>query len=73
MIRTIKISESSEAIGQTVMELDLRYKTGSTLIAIYRDQKGVLQAKADSMLQMGDVLYLIGDEEGFDKAAQILQ
>jgi len=57
--------------NKSLKELDLRGRTGSTVVAIERDGKMIL-AEANTILKRGDVVYLIGSDEALKKAEEIL-
>ncbi|RLI77080.1 potassium channel protein [Archaeoglobales archaeon] len=56
---------------KSLRELDLRRKTGCTVVAIERDGK-LMMPEADTQLKKGDLVYLIGDDEALKKAEEIL-
>ncbi|RLI74675.1 potassium channel protein [Archaeoglobales archaeon] len=57
--------------NKSLRELDLRKKTGCTVVAIERDGK-LIMPEADILLKKGDLVYLIGDDEALKKAEEIL-
>jgi|Deesub1362B_J571_1020462.scaffolds.fasta_scaffold00248_26 voltage-gated potassium channel len=57
--------------NKSLKELDLRGRTGSTVVAIERDG-GLILPEADTVLRRGDVVYLIGSDEALKKAEEIL-
>ena len=73
MIRTHTITDTSKAVGSSLRELELRTKTDSTLVAVYRDKKGAIPADGDFSFKSGDVLYLIGNDQAVDRAVELLQ
>ncbi|MBC7332637.1 MAG: potassium channel protein [Synergistetes bacterium] len=62
LIKKLEISDTP-FIGKTLEELDLRKKTGCTVIAIERNGELILPSPTLS-LEKGDTLYIIGSEDG---------
>jgi CPA2 family monovalent cation:H+ antiporter-2 len=68
----VAIADGAPAIGKTLAELDLRAKTGASVLAIGRDGGGVANPRADEPLRAGDVLALAGSNEAIDAARSLL-
>ncbi|HCM42267.1 MAG TPA: cation:proton antiporter [Candidatus Omnitrophota bacterium] len=60
------------AANQTLRDLRLRAETGATIVAIYRDEESIPNPPAETQLQPGDVLLLMGDQEQVKAAIQFL-
>ncbi|MGC8718440.1 MAG: monovalent cation:proton antiporter-2 (CPA2) family protein [Thermodesulforhabdaceae bacterium] len=58
-----RVTESSKAIGKSLRELDLRKKTGITVIAIQRDDDIIQNPDPELILREGDILLLIGNRD----------
>jgi CPA2 family monovalent cation:H+ antiporter-2 len=69
----IKLNEDSPVVGKTLGELDLRGKTGATLIAVVRGEDTKIGPGASYKLQQDDVLILFGTSEKIGQAIKILQ
>ncbi|MEK7841462.1 MAG: NAD-binding protein, partial [Deltaproteobacteria bacterium] len=69
---TFLVIEDSQVIGKTLVELDLRKKTGTTIIAIVRGSKAIANLSADLILNAGDVLVLLGSHAQLDQAVKLL-
>jgi len=69
---TFLVTENSPAIGKTLVELDLRKKTGTTIIAIVRGSRAVTSLSADVTINAGDVLVLLGSHAQLDQAVKLL-
>jgi len=65
--------EEHEANGKTIKELGLRQNTGTSIIAIIRDEKPLSNPAPDFKLQKGDVLLLMGSHAQIDSAFQFLE
>lgn len=70
---TIKLNQDSPVSGKTFAELDLRGKTGVTVIAVIRDGETIVNPGADFKLEKNDILVLLGESEKIKSANKILQ
>jgi len=66
--KTFYLSEESVAVGKTIAEINLRARTGVTIIAVVRDGKPATNPPANHLLQFGDVLVLVGSHAELDAA-----
>ncbi|MEK7341871.1 MAG: TrkA C-terminal domain-containing protein, partial [Candidatus Binatota bacterium] len=69
---TFLILEGSPAIGRSLEEIQLRSRSGVTLIAVVREGVSSANPAADFFLAAGDVLVLLGSHKALDEATQIL-
>jgi len=69
----VEIPATSRAVGKTLAELELRGKTGATVLAIRRDGDGVVVPGAQEPLRAGDVLAITGSREAMTAATELLQ
>jgi CPA2 family monovalent cation:H+ antiporter-2 len=60
-ITWVRVSEQGPAAGRTLAEVDLRARTGASVVALYRDGSLVPSPTPDFKLASGDRLGLIGD------------
>ncbi len=60
------------AANQTLRDLRLRAETGATIVAVYRDEESIPNPPAETRLQPGDVLLLMGDQDQVKAAIQFL-
>ncbi|MBI5763965.1 MAG: cation:proton antiporter [Planctomycetes bacterium] len=70
--QTFLIPTDSPAHDRSMKDLDLRAKSGATVIAIVRSGKPVTNPSPDTHMQAGDVLVLVGSHEQLDKAKTLL-
>jgi len=70
--KTYYIAEDSVAINQSIAELNLRARTGVTIIAVVREGKPATNPPATYTIHMGDVLVLVGSHAELDAASQCL-
>lgn len=69
---TVQITSSCRANAMTLGELDLRGKTGATVIAVVRDSQTIVSPGADHKLREGDVVLLSGSAAQIEKAFELL-
>jgi CPA2 family monovalent cation:H+ antiporter-2 len=58
-------------VGRSLAELDLRAKTGASVLAVVREGHGAAAAPYEA-LRPGDVLAVTGSEEAVVEARQLL-
>ena len=68
----LHLPEGCPAVGRTLAELNLRGRTGATILAISRDGASVITPAAEERLQQGDMLALAGTEEAVTAARELL-
>lgn len=61
------------AANATIKELDLRFKTGASIVGIYRESQTIPNPSPAEKLLPGDVVVLIGSEEQIKAAMAYLQ
>jgi CPA2 family monovalent cation:H+ antiporter-2 len=68
----VRLLGSSPSIGRTLGELNLRGRTGATVLAISRRDKPVVAPSAAERLREDDVMALVGTREAVESARVIL-
>ncbi len=68
----IALVDGAPAIGKTLAELDLRAKTGASVLAIAREGGGTANPRPDEPLRAGDVLALAGSADAIEAARAVL-
>ncbi|MGE0546912.1 MAG: cation:proton antiporter [Kofleriaceae bacterium] len=68
----IVIGSHSPAIGRSLADLDLRAKTGASVLAITRGGEGNANPSPRDLLQEGDVLAVAGSAEAVTAARELL-
>jgi CPA2 family monovalent cation:H+ antiporter-2 len=68
----VTLADGAQAIGKTLAELDLRAKTGASVLAISRESGGIANPRADEPLHSGDVLALAGSDDAIAAARALL-
>lgn len=66
------LATDAAAIGKTLASLNLRGLTGASVLAIHREQQGLVEDMAHEPLQAGDVLAIVGAEESVRMAKKLL-
>jgi CPA2 family monovalent cation:H+ antiporter-2 len=69
---SITLADASSAVGKSLAQLDLRAKTGATVLAIGRGGGGFATPTPNEPLQGGDVLALTGSDEALSAAKLVL-
>ncbi len=67
------LAEGSRAVGRSLAELNLRGRTGATVLAISRNGQAVVAPGAGERLLAGDVLGVTGTEEAVAAAREMLE
>ncbi len=73
VVETFLVPGDSWAVGKTLGEIDLRGRTGVTVIAVVRNEKTHSAPGADFRLQERDILVMVGDHQAVDKALACLE
>ncbi|MDC0669493.1 cation:proton antiporter [Nannocystis radixulma] len=68
----VTLAPNSPAVGQTLAELNLRARTGASVLSINRAAAGVVLPEANERLQAGDTLTLAGGHEAIERAMTLL-
>ena len=71
-LATISLPEAAAAVGRSLAELDLRARTGATVLAIRRGEAGLPAPSPREVLQAGDVLALTGSDDAIAAARALL-
>jgi monovalent cation:H+ antiporter-2, CPA2 family len=69
---TYFIVDDNPHIGETIGELNLRAKTGATIIAVVRNGKAIPNPSPSEKIRGHDTLVLVGDHKSVDDAIQFL-
>lgn len=69
--QTIKLDETSPVIGKNLGELELRGRTGATVIAVVRDGETKISPGANYKLAEGDTVVLLGSAKKIGRALAI--
>ena len=68
----IRLGDTSPAVGATLSRLNLRGRTGATVLAIARGEKAIIAPTASERLEAGDVLAVAGSVESIEAARSVL-
>ncbi|HAC81213.1 MAG TPA: potassium transporter Kef, partial [Deltaproteobacteria bacterium] len=72
MTETYLVEPASAGIGRTIRDLQLREQTGVTLIAVVRGGLPTANPDPEFRIEEEDVLVLLGDHAGLERAFQVL-
>jgi CPA2 family monovalent cation:H+ antiporter-2 len=70
---TVLISDTCDAVGKSLAELNLRALTGATIMAISSEGKESALPASDTVLKAGDIVVLSGSEEAIEVARLLLK
>ncbi len=68
----IVVPSNSRVVDKSISDLNFWHKTGSTIIAIERGDRIILSPGPYSSLQIGDILYIVGDEQALRAAIHLV-
>jgi monovalent cation:H+ antiporter-2, CPA2 family len=66
------LSDDDWAVGLSLSGVDLRARTGSTIVAVRRGTSTLAPPPVNWVLSAGDVLYVVGESAGLRRARQHL-
>ena len=67
-----RIEPGSPVAGRSLRELDLRRRTGATVLAVVRGERSTPNPAPDTALETGDDLVLVGSHQEIDRAFDLL-
>lgn len=71
-LAAIRLDPGSAAIGKTLAQINLRGRTGATVLAVTRTGGGVLVPTAKELLREGDVLAVAGTHDAIEAARTLI-
>ncbi|MGH7582404.1 MAG: cation:proton antiporter [Gemmatimonadales bacterium] len=71
--RTLKVEPGDYAAGKTLAELELRGRTGATVLGINRDGKAIAAPSKTERIEAGDTVVLVGAKEAVDEAVGLIR
>jgi CPA2 family monovalent cation:H+ antiporter-2 len=72
MLKTIALASGSAGVGKLIAELELRSRTGASIVGIEREGGNVINPGPDEELQAGDRLLLLGSATQLAAAEALL-
>ena len=66
------VPEGAWIAGRSLIEADLRRRTGATLVAFTRESATAVHPSPDDVLQAGDILTLVGSEPQLASARELI-
>ena len=69
---TVLLESGWAAVGKTIGEMQIRTRTGASIIAITRNGDTNVNPGPETTLEAEDVLVLIGDREQLDRAVDVI-
>jgi CPA2 family monovalent cation:H+ antiporter-2 len=71
-IAAVTVEDHSEVDGRSLIEIDLRKKTGVTLLAIRRGTDIIEHPVPETVFHSSDIAYFLGDPEQINFASELL-
>ena len=71
-LETVTITGDSPAAGKLIHELELRTRTGASIVGIERNGANLINPSADEELRSGDQVLLLGTRDQLDSAKAVL-
>ena len=72
-IEFVKIPEESVCVNQSLAQLDFRVRTGATVLGLVRNEQTDYGMTPDQVIETGDTLILLGDQDVISRAREFLQ
>jgi TrkA domain protein len=67
VIEWAKVGEGSALAGRSIQEMEVRRRTGVSIVAVIRGDKGIPSPSAEEVINKGDLLMLIGGKPSVEK------
>jgi monovalent cation:H+ antiporter-2, CPA2 family len=71
-IEDVLLTSASPACGKLIRELQLRSRSGASIVGIERNGKSMVNPEPDEELQSGDRVVLVGQQKQIDSAVRLL-
>jgi len=71
-MRPFRIEENMLCVSKTLAEIDLRARSQAGVVVIFREGFGTRLPSPDYLIEVGDVLYLLGTDAAVESAQDIL-
>src|SRR5207245_9448655 len=73
ILETAQVMKGSLAAGKTLAELDLRRRTGATVLSVVRNEQPLPTPDGPTRLEAEDLVVLYGPHEAIDRALWMLE
>ena len=73
ILETAQVMKGSLAAGRTLAELDLRRRTGATVLSVVRNEQPLPTPDGPTRLEAEDLVVLYGPHEAIDRALGVLE
>lgn len=72
VMEVVSLPESSPAVGRLIRQLELRTRTGASVVMIERQDQRIINPSPDEELRAGDAVLVIGGRDQVGQARRIL-
>jgi len=69
----VPLTDDSPYVGRTLGDAQIRSRTGSSIVAVFRNDEVAASPTPDFRFRVGDRVVIVGTEEGVKAAAAILE
>jgi CPA2 family monovalent cation:H+ antiporter-2 len=73
VLTPISIDPGSPGVGRSLAQLDIRGRTGATVVAVCRGEERIEYPEGSERLEVGDLLAVTGSEVSIEAASRLLQ
>ena len=73
LIDWVTLAEDSPAVGRSIEELEIRQRTGMTIVAIVRGREAIPMPGPDAVLRSADRLVVVGRREDSARLASLIE
>ena len=72
-IKPLRLDPDFVAVHRALVDLDIRRRTGATVVAVFREGLGSTVPDGDFLFEAGDVVQLVGSPEAQEQAEELLR
>jgi monovalent cation:H+ antiporter-2, CPA2 family len=72
ILEPLKVDRKAPVVGKLIRELELRNRTGATIVGIERGQESIVNPGPDEEIKEGDYVFLLGEPEQTKRARDYL-
>ena len=72
-IKAVRVPVGSPVAGSTISDLDIRNRTGTSIVSIVRGEETIRDVSGDMVVRKGDVLLVLGSNKGLKKLMRMME
>ena len=70
---SVHLKKRAVAVGKTILQTDLRLKSGASIVALKRDGTSLVNPPPSTTLAVGDELLVLGGPDQLEAARKLLE